>query len=457
MTKEAEFVRNLISDFEINVKPIMHAADMYYKTKNLAVLNRQQQLNTLIKAKKTDTKRANNVLVSSFFKSIVDQKVNFSINENLKIDNPDKVEIPFAEDNKFNKKLKKLAKSASKYIRAAYYIYIDEMTGDFAYKPVHGFQFVPYFENEQLVKAVKYYSEDRINGNKTYTVTIAELWDDEKVTYFVKDENNDAGNYKLDQNASYRSENPVFHITTTITQAGTEVPGPGQGWGKPPFVILENNDEQMSDLEPIKTWIDCFDFTASDLWNNLDEFREIYWILKNYQGQDPDEFFEQLNRYKLLKVGEDGDAKPHTTEIPTNAREVMLEECKSNIYKFGQAVDVSNLSGDITTVEIQAMYNELNLKANDFEIEIQDAFDQLLWFYNKYLEIKNLPQVDTSKVELEFQRSVISNENENIKIANESQGAMPETLRLKKYGIPDDQIEEAKEEMKEMQGLTLGG
>jgi SPP1 family phage portal protein len=145
----------------------------------------------------------------------------------------------------------------------------------------------------------------------------------------------------------------------------------------------------------------------------MDDFQDVYWILKNYNGQDLDEFMDDLKVNRAMKVGDGGDAKAETIQIPTEARTKFLEIVNSNIFKFGMGVDMEQIGdGNITNVVILSRYAQLDLKANGFQAQLESFLDELMYFVNEYHKITNKTiYEDITPV---FDRSLIINEQEKL-------------------------------------------
>ncbi|WP_219670951.1 phage portal protein, partial [Clostridioides difficile] len=69
----------------------------------------------------------------------------------------------------------------------------------------------------------------------------------------------------------------------------------------------------------------------------------IIYILENFGGEDTSEFLKELKRYKTIKTetdseGDSGGLKTMQIEIPVEARKVILEILKKQIYESGQGL-----------------------------------------------------------------------------------------------------------------------
>jgi hypothetical protein len=88
---------------------------------------------------------------------------------------------------------------------------------------------------------------------------------------------------------------------------------------------------------------------------------------------------------------------------------------RRDIFEWGMAVDLQRLGeGKKVTTEIQSMFEGLNIKANDFEQELQDFWRQVIIIVNAFNEILNInTQYDH---ELIFDKSMLSNQKEKSEI-----------------------------------------
>ena len=187
-----------------------------------------------------------------------------------------------------------------------------------------------------------------------------------------------------------------------------------------------------------------YDIVMSDFGNNFEDYQEMYWVLKNYNGQDATSFVKEFKESRILKVSGEGDAKQVAQEVPAMSRETFLKLLKKDIYSFGMAVDMEAIKGDVTNEAIRAMYSDLDLKANDFEMEITDFFSQCLYFINRYNEINNIAEVES---EITFTRDKIINEKDAIESILSQVGFRAKVQLLKQMPNVTD-VEEELEALK---------
>lgn len=385
----------------------MADGEAYYKLKNTEIMKRTKRMR-LMGQLVNDPWEANHKLPSGYMRTLVDQKVNFSINSNMKLksDSVDIERIYTDLGRRFDTKLKAYAKEASKTGRASFYPMIKD--GKFDYKVLKSRQLIIEEEDGVIQYAISFddFSADLMTQNS--------------ITTFVKKD----GEYIIEgQPRPNVLKKTVVNGAILSQEAGT--------WGKVPLTLTFNNDEHETDLEAVKPFIDIYDIINSDFANNLDDFQDIYWILENFQGESIEDFVKQVKLYKTLKVGEGGSARPETIQIPVEAREKMLTITEDNIYKFGFGYNTNKVGdGNVTNVVIRSRYEPLNLKANDFEQEMREGVYQLLDFLNQYYIITNQQTFNPYDVDIVFERTMVINNLEASQLANESLGFLSEQTRL---------------------------
>ncbi len=454
----AKFVGSYIDDFEKSEqRKAMIEGKAYYKQKNTEIMKRQKIYYISKGVTKVDPYKANHKLPSGFLKLLIKQKVNYSINSRIKLaanktKNLNDIEMIMGKD--WKKTIKQAANEAS--IKSAGYVqfYIDK-NEEFNYKIIPSEQCVPVFsidDPELLEYFIRYYQQIAIDDEgKSIKILKVEFWTNDLIYYFVKQE---SGEWEF-ASEDIESENPKPHIKKLTKFGETVANVEGQGWGRPPFAVLYNNDEKTNDLEIIKPFIDIFDIVNSDFANNIDDFQDIYWILKNYNGEDLEDFLSEVKELKVLRTGDDGEARAETIDIPVEARKEMLDNTEKLIYKFGMGVNPDDIEGNITNVRIKALYSNLDLKANDFEIEVQDFMNQFLYFLNRYLEIKKKQQLEDDDIYLVFNRSMIINEVEMLDANANQAGSISNRTRLENHPWVPNVDDEFKRMSKEMKDIDL--
>jgi SPP1 family phage portal protein len=394
--KLIEYVKEQIENFS-DIQKQMIIGERYFNQEN-DIINRKKIRGAVSEADDgpvyhnvTDTTRANHRLPSGFMRQQVLQKVNYLINDNITVDDQiEDIELILPE---WKRDLKRTGIKASQQIYAVWQWYIKDNV--LKYKIIPPQQIIiDYDEDDKddIQSVIRYYTKD--------SVDIAELYTDtEKIVFERK------------KNKKWQEVSRGGHFTEDLVDAnGRVLSSSTKSFGRPPFSIMYNNDEMNTDVQPIKPFIDIYDITNSDFANNIDDFQEIITILKGYGGDNPAQFLNQMKLLGAVPIDEDGDVEFKQGIIPVEARKEFLQMTRKNIFEFGMAVDVQEIAaGNATNVAIQSMYENLNMKASQFEQELQDFWKQTLYFINMYYGVG----IDN---ELVFDKKMLSNQKDTAEI-----------------------------------------
>ena len=173
-----------------------------------------------------------------------------------------------------------------------------------------------------------------------------------------------------------------------------------------PIVPCYGNNRQ-SLIVGMRENIDVYDLIKSGFANDVDDASMIYWTLQNAGGMDDIDlakFVERMHTVKAAVVSEQegATAEAHTMDVPTAAREALLTRVEADLYRDAMALNVNQISGgNITATAINAAYDPQDGNASDFEDNICDFVDGILF----------LAGYD-SNTEYTFKRSRIANQLE---------------------------------------------
>lgn len=280
----------------------------------------------------------------------------------------------------------------------------------FRYGIVETEQLVPIFSkgfNKELVGMKRTYSDIDEEGN---SVTVVEYWNDKQCAFYKKVKK-DVGNSETQE---FLEPYNLFSVIDTATNTKVDETNEYEhDWGEVPFIPFRNSADEMPDLLKYKDQIDVYDKVYSGFINDLDDVQEIIFILTNYGGQDRQEFLDDLNRFKTIKVddyGQEGKGGVETlaVDIPTEARDKMLEITRESIFMLGQGVDPQkNIGQNNSGVALRQMYALLELKASEHEIEFRQGFSQLIRFIMIYSNKD--PDIEVTQT---WSRTMINNDSE---------------------------------------------
>lgn len=163
---------------------------------------------------------------------------------------------------------------------------------------------------------------------------------------------------------------------------GTEILN-GENYPNFPIVPLWANSMHQTELIGLQSKIDGYDLIQSGLANDLDDASQIYWTLQNAGGMDDIDLAQFLQHMKTVKaaiVDDDGaKAEAHTIDVPYQARQAGLQDLRDSLYRDAMALDTDKITaGSVTATAINAAYDNLNLKCDDFEACVTAFIKEIL-------------------------------------------------------------------------------
>ena len=199
----------------------------------------------------------------------------------------------------------------------------------------------------------------------------------------------DAVNMDVVPSAGYdfvMSSNNLEHIANPIKALKEFLRAAKPGGG---IIIVVPAKKYMFDHKREYT---SFEHMLSDFENNMQEdARNTIIVLKNFDGENLGEFRRNLATFGAIKVRSDGEAGVgvDTLTITVNGENYksVLELLKKAIIENGKGFDAKSdrLGANPNQMNIQSMYSDIDLDANGMEVELQAAFDDLLWFVDCHL------------------------------------------------------------------------
>lgn len=250
--------------------------------------------------------RSNHHNVNPFHRVLVEQKISYIAGREPSVSVDGATENPMLEqyekhlsricDEEFNDQLQDLIAESSNKGYGVLHIYYDER-GKFQYTIIPSEEVILIYDTKyqrNLEEVIRYYDIAVIRNGRKHLRKRVEWWTKEDVTYYVETEND---RYQLDYQVSYNpcphwlEVNPMTHRTET------------HSWGRVPFVVLDNNRKQTTDLQCIKGLIDAYDLISSEGTNNFLDLVELYWVIEGYGGDTASAIARKLQINKANHVG----------------------------------------------------------------------------------------------------------------------------------------------------------
>ena len=400
-------------------------AEKYYAKKNATIMAFQKMLYNLHGQEVPDMWSANYKLRTHFFRRFVIQQVQYVLSNGVTFQNEgtkDKL------GKNFDTQLQRAAKKAMIDRVSFLFWNLDHVeVFCFADTPTDP-GFVPLYDADTgaLRAGVRYwYPEDN--------VTRATLYEEDGYTEYKLEE-------KEKQEISIVAEKRSYKKTTISSKADGVSGERNENYSAFPIIPVYANDLHESELEGHRESIDCYDYIKSGMANDIDDTSGFYWVLKNSGGMDDVDlakFRERMHTVKVATMDDDNaSAEAHTLEVPTEAREKMLELLEKDLYKDFQIVNVDALAASTkTATEIRAAYQPMDDKCGDFEYLLIDAIQGVL----------ALAGIDD---EPSFRWNRIANQTEETNMIMTASAILGDELTLKK--LPFLTPEEVEDRLRDM-------
>ena len=157
--------------------------------------------------------------------------------------------------------------------------------------------------------------------------------------------------------------------------------------------------------------------------------------------------------------GAAGDLKTLQVEVNAENYKAIIEIFKKAIIENAMGYDAKDdrLGGEPNQMNIQSMYSDIDLDANDMETEFQAAFEELLWFVNCHFANSGLGDYEHEPVEVIFNRDILINETEVIENIQKSVGILSdETLVMNHPWVDNVQDELARKDKQREEEMADG-
>ncbi len=356
-------------------------AELYYKHQNPTIMRFQKFVHNQFGQKVPDIWSANNKIASNWYNYFTTQAVSYLLGNGVTFK---------TEANK-----KKLGKDFDKRVQDCA---TAAKNGGIGF----GFWNYDHLEVFKLTEFVPLYDEDdgglkagirfwQIDDQKPLRATLYEL---DGYTDYIKHKDEDVT--VLHDKRAYKQIIRKSEVEGETILDGENYPGF-------PVVPLWNVNRQ-SDLVGNQGTIDAYDLMVSGLINNVSDGEFIYWILKNCGGMneaDDAKFLEQLKLTHTAHAdGDDGaSVEAHNVSVEFEATAEALDRLEKQLFKDFMALKVEEISAGATNDQIQAAYEPINQKTDQFEYQVTE-------FINGILELAGIEDEPT------YTRSQMSNQSE---------------------------------------------
>ena len=356
----------------------------------------------------------NNKIINNLFDDLVDQKTNYLLSK--PIDVKSDTDLTDFFNKNFQRTLKNLGKDA--YIGTIAYLhpYIDNQ-GNFKLKRMKPEFVIPLWHDEEhdsLDAFIYFYKFEVYTTPKIKTSFYkVEYYKPEGVTYY-------------DYIDGTLSPDLTKQSRPYIQRSGLSY-----NWQSVPLIWFRSNSEEVPLLSKIKPLQDALNQMLSNFANVMSQdVHNTILVIKGYDGENLASFREQLARYGAIKItsSPEFESGVETLNIEVNASnyETIIKLLERAIITNGRGFDAKDdrMANNPNQMNINSMYSDIDLDANEMETEFQASLERLLTFINAYLSLSNKPI--SNDIVFIFNRDLPLNQSELIDACRNSTGIISE-------------------------------
>ena len=359
------FIRKAIADHEGTEEyKIASDAMEYYAHRNVTIRKFQKYIYDYAGRKHADLFSTDHKLRTGFFNRFVKQQTQYVLSNGVSFED-DKTKDALGVN--FDYKLQDAAKKAMICGKSFGFWNRDHLEVFSVVQTDNEPGFVPLYDEEtgQLRAGIRYWS---IGETKRAT-----LYEEDGYTEYIQP--------KGEEMREYSAKAPYIRKYTSTERGGVEAVD-GTNYSGFPIIPMYANDLKQSEIVGIRESIDCYDFIKSGLANEIDSAAGFYWTVTGADGMDDGDLQRFVERMKVVKAATLGDgatATAHTLEVPTDAREAIMNRLRSDMYEDFMLMDTEKaLSGNMTATAIRLAYQTQDDKCGDFEYCIREFIGNLL-------------------------------------------------------------------------------
>lgn len=355
----------------------------------------------------------NNRIIDNQYAKHVDQKKNYLLGKPVTFSGGNKSYVKAVNkvlDKRFMRTIKNAMCDALNGAVSWLYPYYDT-SGKLAFRTFKPYEILPFWQDAahtMLDCAARLYTTE-VYKNKCKTIV-------EKVDIFT-----------LNGLTTYTLEGETLILDSAKSSYVTVMDGGKESlynWERIPLIPIKYNASEIPLIRRVKQLQDAINLLLSDFVNNMNEdVHNTVLVLKNYDGTDLGEFRYNLAAYGVVKVrsteGQTGGVDTLAVEVNSDNYKTILDFLKKALIENARSYDGKDdrLSGDPNQMNIQSMYSDIDLDANDMETELQATFEDIFWFVNQYLGVN-----DSEEITVTFNRDMLINESEAIQNCTKSIG-----------------------------------
>ena len=431
--RRIQFIYNAIFDHKNSYEyKIGHKAGMFYRHHDPNIEEYQKIVYDIQGIGHVDTISANHKIMSNFFALIINQATEYLLANGISFDD---AEIKEQLSNNFDHRIKKIAKYAAIDGRAYGYITDNDIIPMCFACQIDGDEpfFVPLKDERtgKLMAGIRYW---RLTPQKPLMATLYEV---DGFTEYAETFNED-GDPRLEVTEPKTAY--LHNAVENDVQGVYEING--QNYSDLPIIEMKYINNQSA-LVGNEGTITAYNMAISGFANQVD-WNLLYWIINNADGMskvDDANFLADLIKSHVLHTSGEATATPHEITIQHEARAVLLDRLRAQIFEDMQGVDVSSQNANMTATEIKSKYANLNIKCDEIESYIDSFIYQMLnvlgytdvsWHYQRDVTINTTEATNNAIAAAQWLGDEMTT-----KTLLEIQGKTDEFEKLQKQKIAD--------------------
>lgn len=354
----------------------------------------------------------NSKLKDNQYRKMVKQKSNFLCGKPVRFETENNAlseQFSYIFAERFQNTLLSVAKDALNCGIGWMHVYVDEK-GEFRFKRFPAYSVIPFWrddEHTELELACRVYEIQAYEGRTKKTVKFVDVFSDSGIDHYIME------NGALKDSPMAGHEN---YLELKSDHGEMEL-----NWERIPLIAFKRNEEEQPLIDNVKSIQDAINTILSNFEDNMlqDAVNTIY-VLINYGGQNLAEFRANLMAVGAVKIDSTsdapGDIKTLNVEVNCENYKAILEVLKKAMIENAMGYDAKDdrLGANANQMNIQSMYNDIDLDADEMETQFQFAMKQVLWFVRRYLY--NTQRIDclNDEIKVVFKRDMMMNETEKM-------------------------------------------
>lgn len=392
----------------------------------------------------------NNRLSDNRYAFLVDQKANYLLakpvdaraaNESAQ----DMINEIFGPE--FRRTLRAVGKDALNCGISYLFPYVNN-DGELTFKRLHGYEILPFWKDQDhtaLDAFLRMYPQEVYEGQTKKIVHRVEWYTLDGVQKFIYE----AGTLKPEST-------DIFPYVVINSGEGEPEEAKAFNWTRIPLIPFKLNSEEIPLIKRVKSLQDALNVMYSGYMDNMQEDpRNAILVLHNYDGQNMAEFRRNLATYGGVKVRDPGGVDVLAVPVNSENYQAIINLLKRAIIENGRGLDTKDdrlTAGSPNMMNIRSMYTDLDLDADDMELEFQASMANLMWFVNTFNAALGRPVTD---VQFIFNRDTMVNESEVISDCRSSVGIISqETIIANHPWVKDSKKELEKVQQEQAQQMA---